>query len=113
VTRYSSPAAVAAVAAAAAREDYHRHSVVHVNPDGTSWQVCRNPYSTPGRRNDWQRGYDDAPPHSWETTRDYDMAFQVGRAYRIYEEWCNEQGRSVPGWAVQCACTRPLPYCVD
>lgn len=86
MTRFTTPAEVAAHADRRAHSDWHRHAVVHVEKDGTTWQVCRNPYCTVGRRNDWQRGYDNAPPHSFEGTREYDTAFQVGAAYRRLEE---------------------------
>lgn len=86
MTRFSSPAEVIAWAESAAAVDYARHAVVHAACDGSAWQWCRNPYSTEGMRNDWQRGYDNAPAHIWELTRDYDTAFQRGAAYRRLEE---------------------------
>lgn len=39
-----------------------------------------NVYSTPGARNDWQRGFDNAPPRPWERTQEYDLMYQRGRA---------------------------------
>lgn len=81
MTRFNSPEEVIAWADKAAADDYKRHLPVHQDPDGTTWQVDKNPYSTGGARNDWQRGFDNAPPYSWESqTRDYDIYFQRGRA---------------------------------
>ena len=41
-----------------------------------------NVFSTEGARNDWQRGFDNAPPRSFEVTQDYDAAYQRGKAIR-------------------------------
>lgn len=41
-----------------------------------------NVFSTEGARNDWQRGYDNEPPRSFELTKDYDTAYQRGKAIR-------------------------------
>ena len=41
-----------------------------------------NVFSTEGARNDWQRGFDNAPPRSFEVTQDYDTAYQRGKAIR-------------------------------
>lgn len=41
-----------------------------------------NVFSTEGARNDWQRGYDNAPPRSFELTQAYDTAYQRGKAIR-------------------------------
>lgn len=46
-----------------------------------------NPYSTVGVRNDWQRGFDNEPPHSWVGTNDFCTAYQRGKAAaRILKE---------------------------
>lgn len=82
MSRFNSPEEVAAWANSAAASDFKRHSKVHTNEDGSNWQVSLNPYCTPGMRNDWQRGFDNAPPRSWEGTREYDIAFQRGAAAR-------------------------------
>lgn len=80
MSQFNTPEDVKAWARKAAAEDYQRHLPVHTDPDGTKWQVDKNPYTTPGARNDWQRGFDNAPPYSWEGTREYDTKFQRGRA---------------------------------
>ena len=41
-----------------------------------------NVFSTEGARNDWQRGFENAPPRSFEVTQDYDTAYQRGKAIR-------------------------------
>ena len=38
-----------------------------------------NPYSTPGARSDWQRGFDGAPPRSWELASTYGWHTQYQR----------------------------------
>lgn len=66
------PEEIRTQAVAAAAEDYRRH--VEKGYD-------LNPYSTPGARNDWQRGYDNAPARPWEeTTHAWDTMYQRGRA---------------------------------
>lgn len=66
----------------AAANDYKKHSVIHTDPGGTKWQVDKNPYSTPGMRNEWQRGFDSVPPsfHERPDVNDWDTAYQRGRA---------------------------------
>lgn len=78
--RFNTKEEVISWADKAAREDYERHLPVHTDPDGKTWQVDKNPFCTYGARNDWQRGFDNAPPRSWEGTRDFDTVFQRGRA---------------------------------
>ena len=80
--RFDTPADVKAWARAAARADYAKHLPIHTDPDGTKWQVDLNPYCTPGARNDWQRGFDNAPPWSYElpTANDFCTKYQRGRA---------------------------------
>jgi len=41
-----------------------------------------NVFSTEGARNDWQRGFENAPPRAFEVTQDYDTAYQRGKAIR-------------------------------
>jgi len=84
MTRFSSPEALKAAAEKAAAEDLARHLPVHTDPQtGEPYQISLNPYSTVGARNEWQRGFDNAPPHSWETEeREWDFRFQLGRAAR-------------------------------
>ena len=71
---------VIATAKKRAAEDYARHLPIHTDPDGTTWQVDKNPYCTHGARNDWQRGFDNKPAHSWEITLDFNMPYQLGKA---------------------------------
>ena len=80
--RFNTPDEVKAWARKAAAADYARHLPIHTDPDGTTWQVDKNPYTTTGARNDWQRGYDNKPPHSWEspTANDFCTKYQRGRA---------------------------------
>lgn len=71
-----------------ARGDIERNRKIRYDRDGTPYQIDLNPYSTQGARNDWQRGFDNAPPRSWELpTRPWDLRFQRGRAVaRLLEE---------------------------
>lgn len=76
--RFNSPGEVLKWADKVAREDIERH----INNG-----IDLNPFSTDGARNDWQRGYDNAGPRSYEGPRDYDTMYQRGRAVaRITEE---------------------------
>ena len=43
--------------------------------------IDRNPFSTVGARNYWQRGFDGAPAFSWEHDLNWDTQYQRGRAY--------------------------------
>ena len=48
-----------------------------------SFDYDKNPYCTQGARSTWQRGYDGAPPRSWEgATRAFDTQYQRGAAMR-------------------------------
>lgn len=78
--RFNTPEEVVTWADKCAQADYANHLPVHTDPDGTQWQVDKNPYSTAGARNDWQRGFDGKPAHTWETTLEYDLAYQRGAA---------------------------------
>lgn len=71
--RFDTVAAVQAWAKTVAAEDHARHM---------EHGIDFNPYSTYGRRNDWKRGYDNAPPRQFEITQDFDLAYQRGKAYR-------------------------------
>lgn len=67
--RFASPADVWAWAMRTAAQDIER-----------SAQGCDlNPYCTPGRRNDWHRGFLGKPHRGWGND-DYDTAYQRGRA---------------------------------
>lgn len=80
--QFNTPAELKAWAKNAAAEDYKRHLPVHTDPNGTPWQVDKNPYCTSGARADWQRGFDNAPPRSYEspTANDFCARYQRGRA---------------------------------
>jgi len=85
--RLSDPACVRAYAEKAAFEDYMRGAVVHAEPSphGWSfWQCDVNPYCTPGRRSDWQRGFNGDGPRSYEHVLgvECDVGYQRGAAYR-------------------------------
>ena len=80
--RFNTPEDVKAWAQKAAASDFERHQVIHVDEDGTTWQVDKNPYSTPGARNDWQRGFYNATPRSYDhpELNEWDTHYQRGRA---------------------------------
>ena len=84
MTRFASPEALKAAAEETAAEDLARHLPIRTDPQtGEQYQISLNPYSTQGARTEWQRGFDNAPPHSWETLeREWDFRFQLGRAAR-------------------------------
>lgn len=69
--RFSTPTDVLNWANKVAAEDIQRHKDSGVD---------LNPYCTEGARNDWQRGYDNLGPRSWEGSRDFDTMYQRGRA---------------------------------
>lgn len=71
MSRFNTPEQVKAWAAKAVVGDYEM-SVKH--------NSSLNPFCTDGARNDWQRGFDNAPPRSYELTQDFDTIYQRGRA---------------------------------
>lgn len=72
--RFNTPEEVKAWATTAASEDYKRH-VEH--------GIDLNPYCTEGARNDWQRGFNNVPPRSYELTQDFDTMYQRGKAMAL------------------------------
>lgn len=68
MTRFASPEAVRLWAETAALEDVGR---LGVDP---------NPYSTPGRRDDWNRGFLGLGPRPYGPGVEYDTAYQRGAA---------------------------------
>lgn len=82
MTRFNTPEEVKAAAEKAAANDLARHLPVRYDEDGTPWQVDLNPYCTAGARNDWQRGFDNAPPRLFEDNRGFNFKFQRGAAAR-------------------------------
>ena len=81
---FHTPEQVKAAAEEFAADCLKKHLPIHTDPlTGEKYQISLNPYCTTGARNEWQRGFDNAPPHSWETVeREWDFRFQVGRAAR-------------------------------
>lgn len=79
---FSTPEEVLNAAEKAAANDLHRHLPVRYDEDGTPYRIDLNPYYTVGGRNDWQRGFDNAPPRLFEGSRDFNFKFQRGRAAR-------------------------------
>lgn len=76
--RFNTPQEVVEWATKAAAEDYKKHM---------EHGVSLNPYSTSWYRNDWEAGWYNRPPYSWEeATRDFDTGFQRGRAARLIWE---------------------------
>ena len=71
MSRFNTPEEVKAWAAKAAAGDYQRH---------LEHGVDLNPFCTVGARNDWERGFANDPPRSWELTLDFDTIYQRGRA---------------------------------
>lgn len=50
-----------------------------------------NVFSTPGGREDWQRGFDNAGARGWARTVEYDTFYQRGRAVaRLLEQEAKE-----------------------
>lgn len=65
--QFNTPEEVRAWADKAARADYERHKPVHVDEKTEEpWQWDKNPYSTPGNRSDWERGFAGEPVNSFE-----------------------------------------------
>jgi hypothetical protein len=72
MSRFNTPEEVLVWADKAAREDIARHR---------EHGIDLNPFCTPGARDDWQRGFDNAGPRSYETRGvDFDTIYQRGRA---------------------------------
>ena len=83
MSRFSTPEEAKASAANAAAEDYDRH---------IKYGFDLNPFSTPGARDDWQRGFDNAGPRSYEDPRivQFDTIYLRGRAAAEIMEKSNE-----------------------
>ena len=73
MNRFNTPEEAKAWAKEAAREDYQRHK---------EFGIDLNPYSTVGARNDWQRGFDNLGPRSYEDPRivEFHTMYLRGRA---------------------------------
>lgn len=69
--RFNTPEEVLAWAEKVAREDIDRYR---------NHNCELNPFCTDGARNDWQRGFDNLGPRSYEGPRDFDTIYQRGRA---------------------------------
>ena len=73
MTRKHTPEEAKAAAERAAVEDYALH---------IKYGVDLNPFCTQGARDDWQRGFDNAGPRSYEDPRivEFDTIYLRGRA---------------------------------
>ena len=73
MARYSTPEEAKAAAERAAAEDYYHH-ITH--------DKDLNPFSTQGARHEWQRGFDNEGPRSYEAPRivQFDTIYLRGRA---------------------------------
>lgn len=81
--RFNTPAEVVAWADKAAAEDWARTEASKAMANVYGYTIDLNPYSTPGARHDWQRGYDGAPPPSYSMVgNEYDTMYQRGAAVR-------------------------------
>lgn len=85
MTRFNTPEEVKEWAAKAAALDYENHLLHNVD---------LNPFSNTGTRNDWQRGFDNAGPRSYERREGqtdeeavaFDTIYQRGRAMALLLE---------------------------
>lgn len=73
MSRFNSPAEVLAAAEQWA-------SVLHRNHVEKGHAL--NPYCTPGAINDFDRGFNGVPLHSWEVSAEWDYRYQTGAAVR-------------------------------
>lgn len=71
MSRFNTPQEVKEWATKVAAEDYERH---------VTYGIDLNPFCTPGARSDWQRGFDNLGPRSYERSVDFDTMYQRGRA---------------------------------
>jgi hypothetical protein len=73
MSQHITPEEAKAAAANAAAEDYANH---------IKYGSDLNPFCTPGARDDWQRGFDNAGPRSYEDPRivEFDTIYLRGRA---------------------------------
>jgi len=80
--RFNTPAEVKDWARKVAAEDLKRHEPIHTDPDGQQWQIDKNPYCTQGARHDWQRGYNNEPPRTYDhpDANAWSTQYQRGRA---------------------------------
>lgn len=82
MTRFSTPEEVLQAAEKAAADDLARHLPARHDEDGTPYQIDLNPYCTVGGRDEWDRGFHNAPPRLFEGSRDFNFQFQRGAAAR-------------------------------
>jgi hypothetical protein len=71
MSSYWTPESLKVYAKECAAADYEYHIKNNVD---------LNPFSTDGARDDWQRGFDDLGPRSYETSVDFNVYYQRGRA---------------------------------
>lgn len=89
--RFNTPEEVIAWADQAAKHDYEKHLPIHTDPDGTTWQVDKNPYATVGARYDWQKGFNGTPPQPWEGAFAFHTIYQRGAAMARLLATLNQQ----------------------
>lgn len=77
MSRFNTPEEVKEYATKAAADDYRRHK---------EYGIDLNPFCTPGARNDWQRGFDNKGPRSYEVSIDFDTIYARGRAAALLVE---------------------------
>lgn len=79
MSRFSSPEQAREAAERAAAADYNCHKLYNVD---------LNPFTTEGARDDWQRGYDNLGPRSYESPGIllWDTIYMRGRAAAILVE---------------------------
>jgi hypothetical protein len=78
MSRGNTPEEVLAWAEKVAKDDIRRHR---------EYGIDLNPFCTVGARDDWQRGFNNAGPRSYEGPRDFDTIYQRGRAVaRLLEQ---------------------------
>lgn len=89
MSRFNTPAECRALAEAGADGQVHR---------ALFWGHCMNPYSTPGRRNDFWRGFKGLPADTYggPITGDYDLAYQRGAACARYLATLNNAAKTTP-----------------
>ena len=77
MSRFNTPEEVKEYATKVAADYYRRHK---------EYGIDLNPFCTPGARNDWQRGFDNKGPRSYEVSIDFDTIYALGRATALLVE---------------------------
>lgn len=71
MNRFNTPEEVKEWAAEVAADDYRRH---------IEYGIALNPFSTPGAIDDWERGFNNLGPRSYERSVDFNTIYQRGWA---------------------------------